>query len=263
MSYRIENRKYAFTASHIHDLIANPHIHPHLELIYLTKGSSLAIADKKTYELRAGEVFLTFPNQIHYYYPQEPLEGYMLIFSPDYFKDLSMLFQNKVSTDAIIKKEQLPSETEAVLKSIYTKKRSDFPLDKVIANGTTIAFLGELLSHMELIDKPGEPDSIKKILSYCMEHYKEPLTLNMLSKELFLSKYHISHIFHERMHTSFNDYINFLRVEYACELLKEKLPVTEAAFACGFSTVRTFNNAFKKHRDMTPRDYVKSHTSPR
>ena len=29
-----------------------------------------------------------------------------------------MLFQNKVSPDAIIKKEQLPSETEAVLKSM-------------------------------------------------------------------------------------------------------------------------------------------------
>ena len=156
MSYRIENRKYAFTASHIHGLISAPHIHPHLELIYLIKGSSLAIADKNTYELHAGETFLTFPNQIHYYYPLEPLEGYMLIFSPDYFKDLSALFQNKVSTDAILKKEQLPSDTEAVLKSICERTRSGISFDKIIANGSTLALLGEMLSHMELMDKPGE-----------------------------------------------------------------------------------------------------------
>ena len=41
MPYQIENRKYAFTASHIHRLLPMPHIHSHLEIIYLIKGSSI------------------------------------------------------------------------------------------------------------------------------------------------------------------------------------------------------------------------------
>lgn len=257
MSYKIENRKHAFTASRIKNLLPTPHIHPHLELVYLVSGSATAVADRTEYQLHAGELFLAFPNQIHHYHPTAPVTGYLLIFSPDFFKDLSGVFQNKVATNPLLIKEQLPAETEAVLKLIREKKATNLPLDEVIANGCFLALLGNLLSQMELVDKPGEPDSIKKILTYCMENYTQPLSLDLIAKELYLSKYHISHIFHERMGVSFNDYINHLRVEHACELLKNGNSVTEAAYASGFSTVRTFNNAFRKHLNMTPREYAK------
>lgn len=47
MPYQIENRKYAFTASNIHRLLLMPHIHSHLEIIYLIKGSSIAVRELK------------------------------------------------------------------------------------------------------------------------------------------------------------------------------------------------------------------------
>ena len=259
MSYKIENRKHAFTASCIKNLLPTPHIHPHLELVYLTSGSAIAVADRNEYELHTGELFLAFPNQIHHYHPKTPVTGYLLIFSPDYFKDLSHIFQNKLPTHSLFSNTQLPADIEAVLERIYTKKATKQLLDETIANGLFLALLGELLSHTELIDKPGEPDSIKKILSYCMEHYTNPLSLDLLAKELYLSKYHISHIFHERMNVSFNDYINFLRVEHSCDILKNGASVTEAAYASGFSTVRTYNSAFKKHIGITPREYIQFH----
>ena len=61
------------------------------------------------------------------------------------------------------------------------------------------------------------------------------------------------------MNTSYKDFINQLRIERACDLLKEDVSITEVAYASGFSSVRTFNRAFFKCMDMTPRDYMKKH----
>ena len=82
MSYKIENRKYAFTAQYIRKLLPEPHIHSHLELIYLKSGYATAILDNKEYDLGEGDCLLVFPNQIHFYHVKKTLEGYMMIFSP-------------------------------------------------------------------------------------------------------------------------------------------------------------------------------------
>ena len=72
MAYEIENRKLDFTAARIHQLLPAPHLHSHLELIYVKKGSSRAVLDRNTYLLKEGDLFLAFPNQIHFYQVVEP-----------------------------------------------------------------------------------------------------------------------------------------------------------------------------------------------
>ena len=44
-----------------------PHLHRELELVYVERGSVRAFADKKCYKLESGDMFLSFPNQVHYY----------------------------------------------------------------------------------------------------------------------------------------------------------------------------------------------------
>ena len=110
---------------------------------------------------------------------------------------------------------------------------------------------------MTLIDAPTDHDSIKNVLTYCSEHYTEPLTLEILSRELHLNKYYISHIFKERMNIGFSDFVNSLRIEHACNLLEKGSNITDIAFASGFSSIRTFNRVFVQNTGMTPRDYIR------
>lgn len=258
MLYQIETRDNPFTASHIQRLLPIPHIHPHLELIYLKSGSSIAAADNHRYEIGAGDLFLSFPNQIHFYHDQEPVDGYLLIFSPDLLADLKDIFQTKTPTESILHREQLPPDIVEELNKICDKLKSDSAFSQISAKGRLLTLLGEILAQMALIDAPADQDSIKKLLTYCTENYTEPLSLESLSKELHLNKYYISHIFQERMGISYKDFINSLRVDHACKLLTKDIPITEVAYASGFTTIRTFNRAFLKHVGMTPRDYVKA-----
>ncbi len=257
MLYGIENRTSPFTTQKIDGLSPQPHIHNQLELIYLEEGSSLTTADNIVSPLECGDLFLSFPNQIHYYHDIEPCRGFLFIFSPDLFREIKDIFQNKVPISPIIKKEFLPSDIRNTLTRIVAKNNSASSLDQISAKGYLLALLAELLPHMELEPLHMNHDSIKNILTYCAEHYTENLSLDILADELHLNKYYISHIFKERIKMSFTDFVNGLRVEHASGLLEKDSNITEVAFASGFASIRTFNRAFAQHVGMSPREYIR------
>ena len=258
MRYQVEKRSSAFTASPTQGLSPLPHIHSHLEIIYASTGSSITTLDNQEFLLEDGDLFLSFPNQIHFYYDQSPVDGYMVIFSPDMFRDLKEDFHNKRPTCPVIKRDQLPSDIRERLSVITEKNASDSPYDRICAKGHLLALLGELIPLMDLVPVSADHDSIKNLMNYCSENYTENLTLDSVSKELHLSKYYISHIFKERMNIGFTDFINSLRTEHACELLKKDVSITDVAFSSGFSSIRTFNRVFLENMGMTPRDYIKT-----
>ena len=46
------------------------------------------------------------------------------------------------------------------------------------------------------------------------------------------------------------------RIEYACALLKQGLPVKEVAFACGFNDIPNFSVRFKKIIGISPSKFI-------
>lgn len=257
MSYEIENRKHAFTAQRIRRLLPEPHIHSHLELIYLKKGSGTAVLDNKEYDIGEGDSFLVFPNQIHYYRADNPLEGYMMIFSPELFEEFKELFRKKIPTIPVLHEADLPEEMVNLLKWIYKKRNSGLQYDEYTAKGFLLAILAQLLSKMTFVDNPTDQDAIKRILNYCVAHYTEPISLELMAKELYLNKHYISNVFKERMNVNYKDFVNQLRVEHACSMLEKDMSVTESGYASGFSSVRTFNRVFQKYMMLSPREYKK------
>ncbi len=257
MPYSIELRKQAFTAISINHLLPAPHIHSHLEWIYLEEGASVACVDGKTYEIEAGSVFMSFPNQIHFYQDRSPVKGTMIIFSPDFFPELTELFQNKTPFNPIISHSLLPGDIAIQLEKICAAVADTSFYGSIRAKGLFLALLGQILPCYSYMVNPGSQDSIKNILLYCMEHYAKPLSLEILAKDLHLNKFYISHVFSERMDISFKDFVNRLRVDDACALLeKTENSITDIAYCCGFSTIRTFNRAFRKFKNMTPGEYL-------
>ena len=102
-----------------------------------------------------------------------------------------------------------------------------------------------------------EYDALRTLLREGGGYYVPPERLP-ISEALHLNKYYISHMFKERMNIGFTDFINSLRTEHACELLKKDVSITDVAFSSGFSSIRTFNRVFLENTGMTPRDYIKA-----
>ena len=104
-----------------------------------------------------------------------------------------------------------------------------------------------------------DENTLKRIISYCYENYRSDISLSSAAESLGVSEYYISHVFNCKLHMGFKEYINALRINDACRMLKEdKLTVTEVALECGFSTCRTFNRCFMSAVGKTPSEYRKS-----
>lgn len=259
MRYEIEYKKQELIARYIKDLAPPLHIHSHLEMIYVAEGSSIAHVDNKDFLIETGDFFLAFPNQIHGYTDCSPRpNGMLYIFSEDLFKDLKHIFYNKIPVSPVIKSSYLNFDAYQRARTIVDLNDSDSLFDQIAAKGYLLALLGELLPLMTLVPNTSDQDSIKRILLYCAAHYTEPLTLDHISCELHLNKYYISHIFRERMHMSFTDFVNSMRTEHACNLLEKGANIADVAFASGFSSIRNFNRTFSQNMGMTPREYMKT-----
>ena len=103
---------------------------------------------------------------------------------------------------------------------------------------------------------PDDSHALKAIVNYCARNYTKDLSLSLLESELHISRYYISHLFSDKLQIGFNDYINSLRVSFACNYLKHSdRSVTEISDLVGFGTLRTFNRAFQKQIGRSPSEY--------
>ena len=88
--------------------------------------------------------------------------------------------------------------------------------------------------------------------------FLEPeLTLQQIATALNEKERNISQSINTIQQRNLNDYINSLRIKYACRLLlenKEK-PIFEVMYESGFNTKGAFNLAFKKVTGKTPTQY--------
>lgn len=234
------------------------HLHPHLELVLLFEGNTTAFADSEKYELTAGDVFLTFPNQVHRYQSSGPEQYCLFIVNPEMLPGLSSFFQQLVPASAKIPGVANDPEIRELAERLCAQKTPSTPFEEAVRRGYLLALFGKLLSGMRLERAPvGESShALKAVVSFCAENFTRELSLSTLEEALHISRYYISHLFSEKLQIGFNDYVNSLRVSHACRYLRHTdKSVTEIGSLVGFSTLRTFNRAFLKQMGVTPSKY--------
>ena len=80
--------------------------------------------------------------------------------------------------------------------------------------------------------------------------------LEKVSKELSISQNHLGSLIKKEIGMSFSEYLNSVRLKYACDLLKStNLSVKEIAFSSGYSSVEYFLYIFKQKLKTAPTKY--------
>ena len=79
------------------------------------------------------------------------------------------------------------------------------------------------------------------------------LRLSDVAKAVGSNRSYVSHYFNSELETTFFDYVNGLRVEYACGLLSNTTDSIDAvAVSSGFNSPSTFYRVFSKVKGCTP-----------
>ena len=88
----------------------------------------------------------------------------------------------------------------------------------------------------------------------------EPISVSMLSCVAGLSRSHFSHAFRTSVGRTPHAYVVRLRIERAMRLMLDTtLPLSQIAFAAGFSDQAHFSNKFRRSAGMTPKQWRRSH----
>ena len=242
-----------------HALACSVHLHYHIEFFLLLDGKSRATIDTVTYDVMPGDLLMVFPNQIHRYEEIERERYILFIVNPDLMPEFSTVFSRQVPKSAVVHNAMQDEALLPLLQLLSTHyEHPPQHYRELSLKGTLLALFSRLLAMLDLTE-PCTQDSraVRAIVDYCAQNYATPsLSLEMLERDLHLSRFYISHLFSDKLNIGFNDYINSLRVSGACRLLQQTdLSITAVSERSGFNTCRTFNRSFVKLLGISPTEY--------
>ena len=91
---------------------------------------------------------------------------------------------------------------------------------------------------------------------FVRENFFRPIPVKEVAAIARMSPHSFSRYFSRSTGSGFVDYVNQVRTNKACYLLRETdHQINEIVFECGFATVSNFNKQFRKHAGMSARDY--------
>ncbi|MCQ2432921.1 MAG: AraC family transcriptional regulator [Clostridia bacterium] len=237
--------------------------HEDLEIKYYTEGTSTLLINNVPYPVRAGDVVIVNPYDIH---ATIPLNGeravyHLYMLSPDFFGERNNaapdlrreLLDQGLSFTHVIHGDSVLCD---LLSQINEEYKNPDTYSDMMTKSLLSAFFIRLLrcyttedsAFVRRRDLSRYGNQISEALRVIHTDYARSFTVEDLSKMCGMSKYWFCHIFKEMTGRSPIEYINWYRVKVADALLDSSgCSISEAAAATGFSTASYFCRCYKKY----------------
>lgn len=247
------------------------HTHDYYEFYFFLGGNVSLQIDKDIHPVSPGDMVIVPPGLAHrpiIHDVAEPYSRFVFWISSEFCNHLL----------------SLSSDYGYLMQLVSTRKTYVFHNDKITFN-SIIAKLTRLLEEMQanrfgkgaqipvyvmdlllflnrLVYEENHPasaldnDSLyQNICNFIEAHIEEDLSLERISGEFFMSKYHIAHIFKSNLGLSIHQYITKKRLTYCRQSILSGMSITNAYETFGFGDYSSFYRAFKKEYGISPKDY--------
>lgn len=149
-----------------------------------------------------------------------------------------------------------------LIKSIFLEMQEKGPYYQETVKGIVYALLYAIarFNGRKANSLSARPTSLQleNAITYVEQHYHEDFKINDLAVECHMSETHFRRIFQEKMNMTPIEYVNFVRVKKACEIIdKSDISMEEVALQVGFVTPSTFNRNFRKIIGTSPYQWKK------
>ena len=242
------------------------HYHEFCKLLLLCSGSGVYMVDGQRYSLVPGDIVLIGSHCIHRpeFEPGNPYERIIIYISPEFLRlhstpdcDLEACFSGAsghVLRPREGKRERIFTMSEQLEKELSGEKYGR----EVLAGGLLLQLLALLGRYRHrrtaLQPSPDNPQNARvvEMLRYIDQHLAEDLTIDLLSEEFFISKYHMMRLFRQETGQSIHAYLSDRRLLHARSLIEQGFSATESCFRSGFGSYSSFTRAYAKRFGTTP-----------
>lgn len=245
------------------------HFHNLYEVGYCYHGSGVMELEKEKHIFaRGGEMALIPKNYLHtttcaantkgfWEYLYIDIEGFIR----EQYKDNGLMAQiliRRIQKNAFfLNRETHPFLADLIL-SILREMRNKKEYYREAVRGYLKTLLVEIARMSEMNEdwlRPRENSQmqVRAALEYVETSYDKTLKIQELAKMCHLSETHFRRVFEECMNMTPVEYINLVRIQEACNLMKKSnASMTEIAHKVGFTTPSTFNRNFKRMLGTSP-----------
>lgn len=249
------------------------HFHPEYQLGIVLKGAGHRIVGDNIAPLEAGDVSLLGPNLPHAWQfestpgRREELHAVVVYFKEDSFGADFFRRPEAQRIQSLLRRastglQPLGRTRREVSRLLEAMPQAD-GFQRVL---TLLQILHLLAQSDELVPicspgfMPKGPDRdgerLRRICDLIQQRLAEPINRDEVARMAHFSPSAFSRFFRARTGKTFHDFVTELRIGRACRLLSEReLTVTEIAFACGFTSIASFNRSFRRNKKAAPTEY--------
>ncbi|MBR6549518.1 MAG: helix-turn-helix transcriptional regulator [Clostridia bacterium] len=235
------------------------------EIHYIYDGTLSFRVKEKEYWLKAGDIFITFPNEYHGS-GDNPFAGHKLF----WFNLLTLkqvLGLGEEQTQALfeklyqIKHRVIPATADMrhMMEQVHTHILTDDPYERLVANGQMLAFLQRLIENDAAMEQVGISSEINQAIEFMKQNLHNKHSLADVAKQIGLSLSYFKAKFKREIGISPADYYMDLRIAKAKELLLSGKSVTETAYELDFVSSNYFSVVFRRVTAKTPTQFVKEY----
>lgn len=250
------------------------HFHEECQLVYIESGAGTRIIGDSIEQFEAGDLTFIGPRVPHVWYskPKSNENDRPDVSIALYLNPMKVLEATSLFGDTQLLKSFFQDSTRGIV--INGNKRSEIVsfLQKMIhqKNITAVASFFKILDLLleteglvwlndsSLISAYSKETRVRvmKLMEYIQQNFKSEISLEKAATVANLQLHSFCRFFKKLTHRTFSDFINEMRIAYACQLLRESdTAITQIAFETGYTNISYFNRCFKKIHRMTPKEY--------
>lgn len=245
------------------------HFHEFYEIYILLDHDAGYFVEGQYYSINEGDMVFLKPGRLHKgTYGDIPVRRFLLSFtlpaipgSRQFIRRLNALF------DAEVPLYRLPLKTTMqnlmLLRDAFLEYHEHRDAAQPFVISQFLMFLYRMVMDAPLNTYQNkEFDTIThkmySVANFIHKHYPEPLSLNKLASQFFISSSYLSRKFKDVSGYGIIEFIQQTRVKNAEEkLLSSNDGIQEICEACGFTSFSQFNRIFRKYAGLSPSLYRK------
>ena len=250
------------------------HWHPYYEIIRIVEGSFHLTLDNETKTYHAGDIIFVTGGVIHGGEPENCIYE-CIVFDLDMLMKnnhacagtIQQIFDGKIRINTLLSKhsKKIPAIVESLCTVLSGKKLGY----EFMTQGYLYLLIGTIMEeclYEESIFSANTMErlnSLKSVISFISDNYAENINLEQLARIAGMNPKYFCRYFRSMTGRTPIDYLNYYRVECACEMLSTRnITIKETAISCGFSDESYFVKTFRKYKNTTPKQYTKRKFDP-